>query len=271
MITAGLLLLDTNALRHFESPEQRRTLMVNARAAAWEVRMTAVNALEVAQTGNPHVRERLRSTLCALAQGTEILAWPHTFLNRSARAVAAAADRILVGEQQWERLCHGPISADLSGRAETFLSEQVDRFESLHSDARSEIQRFLKKHDLRFEWGSVQEFLNGMWMRPQHIDTYIEKLWTHFGMEGEAPVRILLNTRWWRMFWEIQGAAAYERAVAHEMPKTVHLLDWLQLLYFPLSERALLLTDDSSFRRAARQVLRGWPGRYWVEEAATYL
>lgn len=270
MIRAGLLLLDSSAFRHFESKGAREILASNTRAAGWDVHVTAVNALEIAQTPDARIRERLRSTYCALAHEAEVLAWPHTFLSRSAAAIEDGKDRILVGQEKWERLCEGEIEVELSQRAAQFVAQQVDAFEALHRDARPAIQQFLKKHKLRFEWASVREFLEGMWMRPQHIDTYLEKLWTHFGMEGSAPVSNLMETRFWRMFWEVQGAAAYERAVAHEMPKAVHLMDWLQLLYFPLADRALLLTDDTSFRRAAEEVLRGWPGHYWVGSATEY-
>jgi len=260
----GILVLDTSCLKSLESEAARSVLRANARAAGWVVRVTAINALEVAQTGSAAIRERLRRTLHALAADTAVLAWPHVYLERAAEAHVAGQSRIAIALSHFDHLVDGPIGDEDSEKARQFLGEQTKAFEEMHASGRPQVQSFLRQHGLRSEWSSVRDYLDRFWMAPSHINSYVQGLWQHFEMAGAAPVPKLLATWPWVRYLEIHGAAAFERVITHRMPRSVHHTDWLQLMYLCVVRRGLIATDDEPFLNSARGYLGSCPQWQWA-------
>lgn len=110
-------------------------------------------------------------------------------------------------------------------------------------------------------WGSIVEFLNHQWTRIEQLDAFFDLEWTHLGLPGDAPHAALLANEAWRLYFEGIGATVYERAVAHETPKRVHVPDVMLLPYLGGAPRRVLITDDKGLQRVASAVLLGrYPG-----------
>lgn len=274
MIKPGIVVVDTSCFRFLESEAVQLKIERDLRTTAWELWPSAVNALEIAQTPNPDIRQRLLNVLRSLAKKRDILPWPHVLLERSAEAIAKGRPGFWSGPSRMSWTLDSSvadISSEEADRAEAFLSKQTTAFEEMHEEARPKVRNFLRSKNLRNEWDTLPEFLDEFWMTPEHIDSYITKLWKHFDLTDPVPTEQLRYLETWRLFFEAQGAAVFERTVMDQMPKPVHLPDLLQLVYLAGARRRLLVTADGGLIRAATAVVRGRYDKAWITHVSSLI
>ncbi len=253
----SIAIVDNNCLRHLTTEESQKAFLGSLRSAGWEVFVTAINVLEALRSPSNSKKQQLLGILRSLAPGVPILPWPHSLLERAARAIHEGRQVFAVGPSHLEWAYAADLSSTNIPVAQRFLEDQIAHFEKLHEDGRSEIQQFLRKHGLRRKWTSIPAFLDETWMQPSHIGDFAIELWRHFGLPDPAPVDRLLSSDIWRLYFEGQGAAVFNRAVQMKRDPEVHFADYLQLPYLAGAQRRMLITNDTGFRVAANAILQG--------------
>jgi hypothetical protein len=254
----GIVVIDTNCLRHFEDAALEKRIRRSLEAADFEIWPSAINVLEVLQDKNTARRARLLTILRRLATGRGVLPLPQDILRLSGQAIVAGRRGFRAGMSGTERmLVRDPANVDpkLQQVSQKFLANLEARLGQAHEKARPQVQRVLKER--REGWESIQVFLDTFWTRIEFQDSYLTKLWKLFKLPGDAPLNALMQAPPWRLLLDAHGVAAFERDAVREQPKRVHHADLLQLVYAAAGYKRILVTEEKPLLRAATAVLVG--------------
>lgn len=256
---SGIILIDTDCLKYLEDRTERRLVSSSAAVADFEVWPSGINVLEAGQNKSPAIRHRALQVVAALAEGRGLLPLPEQLLYRSGRAIVDGEPGFFTGTSGLEEVLDDPGNVQEGVRAafQQFMDELESGFDKLHDQARPLLQRFLRERSLLNVWSTVTEFLDHQWMRLAQLDTLIDGLWARLGLPGSAPRDKLLASPVWRLFFELEGVAIFERSMVNEQPRRVHHADLLQVLCSAGASKRVIVTNDQGLRRAASAVLVG--------------
>jgi hypothetical protein len=253
------VLLDTDCLKYLEDEGERVLISRSLQAADFELWPTGINAIEAAQNMNPDVRRRGLSVVAALAGGRGLLPLPEQLLLRAAQALVNGEAGWHTGISGLEEILADPehVQEEVRAAFQAFMEELEAGFDEMHDRARPQLQNYFKVKGLRDPWTGIPEFLEQQWMRVSQLDDLMDGLWSRLGLPGAAPHEHLLSNPVWRLFFELEGVAVFERAIVTEQPKRVHRADLWQVLCSAGARKRLLVTNDQGLRRAASAVLVG--------------
>ena len=130
-------------------------------------------------------------------------------------------------------------------------------FAKFHADKRVQLQRKMRERGLKENFESTRDFLEREWFPGETRRMFAEVTWTGLGLPGDAPMEALEKDEAWRLLLDVEGVAAYERAVAMTQPKVVQRLDLIQLIYLAGENRRMIATADEGLLRVANLVLIG--------------
>lgn len=256
---ASVIVFDTNSLKYLESLKDWTRVANGLRAARLEVRLSAVNVLEIVKTENARVRSRLLGTVATVLGGSHILPEPSTLLRLTAESLMEGKSGFFAPPSGLEWLVREPerIEAKHIEDARRTIAANDAVWEEAHREARKQLRRRVRAEHGHDPWGSVEAFLDQQWSRVDQLDTLMQSTWRTLGLPGDAPVRILLANEVWRMYFEALGAIIYERTIPSQLPRPAHMSDVFQLVYLSGAARRLLVTEDQGFARLASAVLLG--------------
>lgn len=256
------IVLDNNVLKTLVKPANLVQFRRQASLTAMHVWPTAINVYEAAQTRDAGVRASLIAQLRDLAPpGFSILPAPFDLLRLTGRAVVNGDARFPIERASADTILRAPDVAERrSAAVRASLSRIATRFDAAYARRREMVFGEVKGSGLSRTWSSTGDFLETAWRGSEMEASAVHLLWEGIRMHGEPPVAALLQCETWRMNSDVEGAAFYERVIAHEQPRRTDRLDWQQLPYLGLAEQRILLTDDGPFNISARGILRAYPG-----------
>jgi hypothetical protein len=260
----GIVVVDTNCIRHFEDERIEAQIRASLEAADFEIWPSAINVLEVLQYKNVGRRERLLRVLSQLSEGRGVLPLPMQILRASGQALARGLPGFETGMSGLEEmLVHDPSNVDpaLQAKSEEFLARLESNLDEAHAKTRPLVRKLLSASGAG--WASLPNFLDEVWTRVEFQDLHLQRLWKSLDLPGDAPLTELLQCPPWKLLLDAHGAAAFERDIVLEQPKRVHHADLLQLVYAAGYKR-ILLTDEEPLTRVATGVL---VGRYQIGRA----
>lgn len=254
----GLIVLDTNCYKYFENPAEREAILRSCRAAQLSIWPSAINVFEAAATPQVDIRDRLLAVIRSLVGARALLPWPLHLIEEFAISAAEGKRTVKFRASLADGILHDPaIALQERDEAVRIRSEIEAGFNQIHTRIRPEIQEHLRAENLRYEWPSVSDFLDKLWMQPELVDNMSELYLTHTNLAGRVPTDVLSRIPAWLLFVEAEGIAAYQRGVVSQLPRRVHRFDLLQLVYLAGSDRRILVTDDGPFLDVAQEVLNG--------------
>jgi hypothetical protein len=155
--------------------------------------------------------------------------------------------------------------------AQQLMDSLESDFTDMHENARRELKPFLNECKSTDHYNTAAAFLDEVWTTEYHLSDYIGGIWKVMGLSGKAPIEAILADEIWRIFLEVNGFAAFERAVQKEPPKRVHYPDLLQLIYVSNASKRIVVSSDGGFLRAARVILRNRYPNVRVEECSEFV
>lgn len=258
---AGRAVLDNSCLGHLASPGALQRFDRSLQTADLQVWPSVVNALEAFATPAMHVRRKLLHTLDQLLDGRHLLPWPFTLLADFGRALQEGTDQLWISRSRFELLLERPDA--LEATQEDLLAkmrEVEDQYEQDWLEVRRKIRSLLRSESSNDLWSDLPGFLDEQWNKPDLFDHATRVMWDRLGLSGDPPTARLRECELWRMFYDIEGIAMFERAVQLEQPKRVHRFDLLQIPYLAMWHKRVLITNDTAFLRAAQaMLLRRYP------------
>ncbi|MCG7851883.1 MAG: hypothetical protein MIO92_05120 [Methanosarcinaceae archaeon] len=268
----GVVIIDTTCLKCFENAKVLEQVWDNMRTVDLQIRLSAINILEVMKTENPTIRNRLLKIIKDISEGRAFLPWPHDLIKESGKAHTRGEKYFWSGDSGYEQAVYGNsiTEQDLDKARKTMNSLETD-FTHMHDNARKELKPFLRKHKTVDYWDTATAFLDEVWTTESHLSDYIRGIWKKIKFPGKAPIEAILEDEVWRIFLEINGFAAFERAVQKKQPKRVHYPDLLQLVYVANNPRRIVVSSDVGFLRAARVILQHRYPNVRVEECSNFL
>ena len=236
-----------------------------------QIRLSAINILEVMKTANPTIRKRLLKIIQDVSEGRPFLPWPHYLIKESGKAHARGEKHFWSGDSGYEQDVYGSsfTEQDLDKARKTMNSLETD-FTHMHDNARKKLTPLLPKRAVDY-WDTAAAFLDEVWTTESHLSYYIRRIWKVMKLPGKAPIGAILDDEIWRIFLEINGFASFERAVQKKPPKRVHYPDLLQLIYVGNHPRRIVVSSDGGFLRAAHLILRNQYPNVRVEECSEFV
>jgi len=220
-----------------------------------QIRLSSINILEAVKTPDANIRSRLLRIIRNVSEGRPFLPWPLELIKRSGEAIARGDTSFLSGDSGLETKVY---ENSVSDRDVDSAKKRMDSLESnfirMHDTARKELQTFLRSNN-SYKWESATAFLDQVWSQRSHLEYHIGNIWETLCLPGNPPFDQILKDEIWKIFFDINGFAAFERAVIKEQPKRVHYPDLLQLMYVANSPRRIVVTGDDGLLRAARAIL----------------
>ena len=256
---SGILLLDNNCLDRLSARAKRDRLRANLRAAGLAFWPSAINILEALKSRDDHVRQRLLATIADLADDHHALTLPGEALRRVAVAMTSGGHRIDWSEPKLTRLFRYPdsVTQEDAKLARQHLEAQEARFEAAHAEASQRLRSKFKEAGGRRRWSCMVEFLDEVWLSPEHLQRYVDGLWDSWDLGRPPTVELVLEHASWRLFFDAWGASVYAQHIEHPQQGHVQHSDLNQLVYFGGSNTRLLASEDRPFRRFSNNMLRG--------------
>ena len=246
----GVVIIDSSCLKCFGDNKVLQRIRENMRTVDLQIQLSAINVLEVMKTPSLTRRNRLLNIIRDISERRPFLPWPLDLIKRSGKAHASGEKGFWSGESGLEQVVYGnSITAkDVIGAQQLMDSLETD-FTDMHENAGKELRPFLRKHKTADHWNTAAAFLDELWTTESHLSDYIRGIWKVIKLSGKAPIEAILEDEIWRIFLEINGFAAFERAVQKKPPKRVHYPDLLQLIYVANNSRRIVVSSDGGFLR----------------------
>jgi len=268
----GVVIIDSTCLKCFEDTKVLKRVQDNMRTVDLQIRLSAINILEVMKTPNLTIRNRLLDIIRNVSEGRPFLPWPFHLIRRSGQAHANGEKYFWSGDSDLEQnVYRSSITEQESDKAQRVMNSLEADFTKMHDNARKELNTFLRKHQNLDHWNTATAFLDQQWSTKSHLSYYIRGIWKKIKLPGRAPIKEILEDEVWRIFLEINGFAAFERAVQRKPPKRVHYPDLLQLIYVANNSRRIVVSSDGGFLRAALVILRHRYPNVRVEECSEFV
>jgi hypothetical protein len=256
MSKTGVVIIDSSCLKYFKDIHVLNRVLRNMRTVDLQIRLSAINVLEAMKTRNDNNRQLLFDIIRQVSEGRVFLPWPHDLIRLSGESIAKGEQGFWSGESGLEQAVYGNcITEDDMIGAQQMMDSLEEDFTHMHENARRELNTFLRKHEALDHWNTASAFLDQQWTTESHLSYYIRGIWKKIKLPGNALIEALLEDEIWRIFLEINGFAAFERAIQKKQPKRVHYADLLQLIYVANSSRRIVVSADGGFLRAARAIL----------------
>ena len=253
----GRLILDTTCFGSLSDGNRlaaMRASLVVAHLTTWP---SAMNALEIRNTQNLEVRDRLKRVLFDLLGDRFLLPWPHDLLREATDFAAGKVPDLWITRHGYEELFLQPdATASIWPVMQQVLLTTDELFHERVVTHRAATQRLLKARRLRDPWESLPDFLDSQWAARDLREHVLSITWERLGMPGAAPIDSLLHDEMWCLFLDIQGAAFFEETVLHEQPPRAHQTDMLQLLYLAYAPVRVIASTDKAMLRQANGILR---------------
>jgi hypothetical protein len=259
----GIVILDTNALKSVEHPNDLARIQRSLRAAHLELGPTALNAIEVIKNENPVTRQRLLGVLARVADGRPLLPMVFDMMRTVAAGMVAGKSHTLLDFSKLEWLIYEPerVTPEHVRLAHDYTRQLQAPWDIGHENARAHIRGRVKESATVEPWGDIPSFLQHQWMRVEQLNGFIDRIWALLGLPDKPPYEELLRDDTWRLYFEGIGATIYERAAMKETPRRVHVPDVMLLSYLGGFYPRVIVTEDVGLQRVARAVLdRRYPG-----------
>jgi len=268
----GVVIIDSTCLKCFGNTKVLNRVRDNMRTVDLQIRLSAINVLEVMKTPNPTIRNRLLNIVRDISEGRSFLPWPFHLIERSGQAHASGEKYFWSEDSGHEQAVYGnSITQQDLDKAQKIMNSLETDFTHMHDNARKDLNAILREHKARDHWKTAAAFLDQQWTTESNLSYYIRGIWKKIKLPGKAPIEAILEDEIWRIFLEINGFAAFERAVQKKPPKRVHYPDLLQLIYVANNSRRIVVSSDGGFLRAARVILRHRYPNVRVEECSEFL
>jgi hypothetical protein len=253
----GIVVLDTNALKVFESPEARDRILTTFSTQHLAIWPSALNVLEIVKMKNPRIRGRLLSTIRELSSGRALLPMPLSLLKRVAESIVSGESGFRTGPTGIEWVVNAPERLNDQQIAQTTrsLRESQDFWDAHHRLGRIAVRAKLKEAGVTDPRGTVAVFLQQQWTKVTQLDSFIDSMWAAFSLPGLPTYEALIENEAWRLYFEGLGATIYERCIPNQAPKPAHIADVIQLVYLAGAKRRVLVTNDNGFGRVATAIL----------------
>lgn len=249
-----VVFLDTDCLRYLRSDSTRAGLSRQMRLINAVTVGTEINFIEAVRHPSSDLRRGLVDAVCYLAGDRPLAPWPYDLMERVGAAVGSGENDFLMPPSRLERfLCEDPTEDELRDLGRQ-VEEIEDGFRTIHNKGRPRIQAFIRDHGMRDVWATARAFLDEMWMRPDHIDEYIQGVWRTLHLQGGPPIPQLRENPTWRLFFEAQGVAVFEQSFVSNRKTQFGSLDLLQLIYVTGFRQSIFVTNDCALRRLANVV-----------------
>jgi hypothetical protein len=268
----GAVIVDSSCLKYFENAEVLKQVRDNLQTVDMQIRLSAINILEVMKTPNTTIRDRLLKIIRNVNEGRPFLPWPLDLIRQSGNAHASGKNGFWCGESGLEQAVYENSITPNHVIGSKQLMDSLERdFTDMHENAGRELKPFLRKYKTVNHWDTATAFLDEVWTTEFHLSYYIRRIWKVMELPGDAPIEAILEDEIWRIFLEINGFAAFERAVQKEPPKRVHYPDLLQLIYVSNVSKRIVVSSDGGFLRAARVILSNRYQNVPVEECSEFV
>ena len=253
----GAVILDTNVFKFLASTGQLERLRRSLSVCDLEFWPSAYNVLECVATENPRVRNRLLATIAAVSRRNFLLPLIDDLLANVAASVVRDEPGFELRASELEWMVHEPerVTDEYAIEARGLLERLQGEWETAYRTGRRAIRQMLRRDGQRDPWGSAAAFLDQQWMAPDHVGSYVERMYGTMRLPGAAPVDALLASEAWRLYFKGLGVTVYERCVLDQSPRPAHVVDVMQLVYLAGSTRRIFVTDDSASARVASAVL----------------
>lgn len=252
----GVVILDSSCLSFLEPHNNLNRVLNNMRTVDLQIRLSAINILEAVKTPSAPVRNCLLQIIREVSEGRPFLPWPHDLIKRSGQAMANGKHSFWSDESGLEKALYENSITDRDvDPAQKIMDSLESDFTNMHNDARNKIQPLLRKNNSLY-WDTAKAFLDQIWTTKSHFEYYALKIWEKIGLPKNPNIETLWENEIWRIFHEINGFAAFERAFQKKTPKRVHYPDLLQLIYVANNPRRIVVSKDKGFLRAARTILQ---------------
>lgn len=266
------MIIDSSCLKYFADSNVLKRVCDNMHTVDLQIRISAINVLEVMKTQNPTKRNELLNIIRNICEGRPFLPWPFDLIRRSGQAHASGEKYFCSEDSGHEQAVYeNSIPQQDLDQAQKIMTSLEEDFTHMHDNARKKLNCFLRKHNALDHWNTAADFLDEQWTTESHLSHHIRGIWKKIKLPGNAPIMAILEDEIWRIFLEINGFAAFERAVQKKQPKRVHYADLLQLIYVANSSRRIVVSADGGFLRAARAILRHRYPNVRVEECSEFV
>lgn len=258
MLHDSILVIDNSCLSRLTVPECMERFRTNIAIADLTPRPSDLNLTEAVAASPPSVQRQLLGLLKDLANGYPLLPWPFELLRLVAQTVQEGHTGFILDEPGHEWLLDDCEAAEReTKKALAFMREVESKYSEMAADGRPKIQKWIKENQAREYWEDAKDFLHRFWRGSEVRDHLAQHVWLALGFQGGAPLADLLLNEAWQLFLDAEGFSLYQRAIAFQQSKRVHLPDLLQLPYLAVSRRRVIATADESFLRAAGVLLDG--------------
>lgn len=255
----GIVVLDTNVLKHFRDPELRARMLGSLRAANLQLQLSVLNVAEVVPYQSENRRRQLLSLIAELSDGVGLYPLPFELLRLAGQAALDGDDGFwLFSHKLTDRILEiGAITPKHAARAGALNADQVSRWKALYRSTRSTLTPYLIEEGNRDPWGSVAAFLDSEWARADRGGLLVQMIWQLLNLDGSPPSNLLHTQEVWRLHLDGLGANYYEQSVSNKTGKIAEPNDIAQLLFLALGAPRILVTEDKGLHRVAGEVFRG--------------
>lgn len=253
----GVVVLDSNTMRHLLTVHEREQFSRCVRRARAEVWPNAIGVLELIRTPDKNLRAQLLGALADLCSKRSVRPLPSEVLRLTGQMLIDGSKGFEWPSSGFEFLLYQPseIRDEHVAAARDRLCREKETFEELHRRARKTLRPLLDEATLRAGEMPLREFLDHYWIQPSIVEPFVEFQWTALGLTGSLEARTIIGNEAWRLSLEGFGASIYERALMNNSPRPVHSADIRQLVYLAGSHHATLVTEDKPLQRVADGIL----------------
>lgn len=229
------------------------------KATDWVPVPSTLNAMEIILLPDTGYRDELLALLHEMTQDRPLLPWPTDLLQLTGEALTSGTPTFTIPRSVVDRVVAEPtlISAEVVEDVKAFLLEREKLFDEFHEYARRRLRKEFERRGALKGWKTPRDFLEGFWMTSENLEPLVVQAWEHLKLQRQIGLDRLLKNQVWRLFFEMQGIAAYDRVISGQQPKRAHYTDILQLMYLGMWRRRMLATEDQALSRAAKDVLYG--------------
>ncbi len=253
----GVVIIDGCCFRFLEKPSVLQRVRKDMRISDLQIRLSSINILEAVKTPEEKTRNRLLKIIKNVSEGRPFLPWPLELIKKSGETIARGETSFWSGESGLETKVYENIISDKDvDSAKKRMDSLESNFIRMHKIARKKLQVFLRGNN-SCRWDTATAFLDQVWSQKSHLEYHIRNIWKTLCLPGNPPIESILKDEIWQIFFDINGFAAFERAIIKEQPKRVHYPDLLQLVYVASNPRRIVVSGDGGLLRAARSILLG--------------
>ncbi len=160
----GVVIIDSTCLKCFGNTKVLKRVRDNMRTVDLQIRLSAINVLEVMKTPNLTRRNRLLNIVRDVSEGRSFLPWPFHLIERSGQAHASGEKYFWSGDSGLEQAVYGnSITEQDLDQAQKIMNSLEADFTHMHDNARKELNAFLRKHKALDHWNTAAAFLDQQW------------------------------------------------------------------------------------------------------------